>query len=230
MSLKAAKFIKFTIGLITPWWITSIIYKNLSKEVNEYQARVPWYIKYTIGLLMPWWALSIFSILEKYNMYFANLKPNYYYVGAAIIILVILFFNLFNSSGDRKISEPPEITEEIQDTIRFNNILFEYNSSKIQNIYQEDLEIAYKILKNNPNLKILIVGHASQDQDYNESTRIYNINLSKSRAEAVKEWLIKKGIDESRIETDGRGFDEPIASNKTEDGRRKNRRIEFIKK
>lgn len=173
--------------------------------------------------------------LEGYKTHFvsANVKKSnytYYYIGAAVIILVILGYFLFQPKPNVEIPkvEIPEQEEQIQDTIRFNNILFELNSAKIQDVYQDDLEKAFKILQNNPGLNILIVGHSSKDSE--QSNEEYNLQLSKERAKSVKTWLVAKGIDSYRIQTDGRGFDEPIASNETEEGRRKNRRIEFIRK
>ena len=55
----------------------------------------------------------------------------------------------------------------------------------------------------------------------------YNKNLSQQRADAVKKYLTDSGIAESRITTRGAGMDEPVATNKTAQGRAKNRRIEF---
>ncbi len=55
-------------------------------------------------------------------------------------------------------------------------------------------------------------------------------NYLKSRADAVRIWLVKKGIDALRIKAIGYGSENPIADNSTEEGRNKNRRIELIKK
>ena len=52
-------------------------------------------------------------------------------------------------------------------------------------------------------------------------------NFLKARAESVKDWLVKKGIDSKRISTIGYGEDKPVADNKTKEGKQKNRRIEF---
>jgi OOP family OmpA-OmpF porin len=56
----------------------------------------------------------------------------------------------------------------------------------------------------------------------------YNIGLSDRRAASVKTWLVNKGISSSRIQTAGKGENEPIASNQTSDGRAQNRRIEIV--
>jgi OmpA-OmpF porin, OOP family len=59
--------------------------------------------------------------------------------------------------------------------------------------------------------------------------RLKNVGLSKKRAEAVKAYLVGKGIAANRIQTKGFGPDNPIAPNTTPEGRLKNRRIEFIR-
>ena len=84
------------------------------------------------------------------------------------------------------------------------------------------LEQAYNTMKNNPDIVVEISGHTDSRGGYE-----MNMNLSKNRAEAVKEWLVAKGISASRIETAGYGPNNPIASNDTEEGRYQNRRIEF---
>jgi outer membrane protein OmpA-like peptidoglycan-associated protein len=71
--------------------------------------------------------------------------------------------------------------------------------------------------------RIRIVGHTD-----NVGTREANIALSKRRAESGRQYLIRKyGFDQNRIITVGMGPDNPVASNDTEEGRAKNRRIEF---
>ena len=63
----------------------------------------------------------------------------------------------------------------------------------------------------------------------NVGSSYYNKKLSQKRADSVKEWLVIRGIDPKRIVTKGYGLENPIASNSTEEGRSKNRRIEFIR-
>jgi OmpA-OmpF porin, OOP family len=81
------------------------------------------------------------------------------------------------------------------------------------------------VLTENPTVKIKIVGFTDSDGD--DAT---NLELSKNRAIAVKAALNKEfGIDNSRMETDGKGETEPVAPNTTAEGKAKNRRVEFIK-
>lgn len=104
-------------------------------------------------------------------------------------------------------------------------ILFDVNAAVIKpESYGMIKEIA-TVLKENPTVKIRIVGHTSSDGD-----DAANLELSKKRAAAVKELLIKEyGIDAAVMETDGIGETQPFADNKTKEGKAANRRVEFIK-
>ena len=73
-----------------------------------------------------------------------------------------------------------------------------------------------------PNLCIEISGHTD-----NVGSAAYNKKLSLGRAKAVVNALVSKGIDPSRLTSAGYGFDKPIATNKTPEGRQLNRRTEF---
>ena len=85
-------------------------------------------------------------------------------------------------------------------------------------------EIA-NVLKENPSLKIKIIGHTDSDGD-----DAMNLDLSKRRAVNVKLALVKDfGIDAGRIETDGMGETQPIATNNSAENKAMNRRVEFIK-
>jgi OmpA-OmpF porin, OOP family len=84
------------------------------------------------------------------------------------------------------------------------------------------LDRAYQLLTEYPGLFVEIAGHTSSEGNADR-----NMTLSLQRAEAVKAALVKRGVAASRILTVGHGADVPIADNKTDEGRRKNRRIEF---
>ena len=80
------------------------------------------------------------------------------------------------------------------------------------------------VLKENPKVLLInIEGHTDAD-----GADKYNKELSQKRAEAVKEHLVGLGIDEARLNAIGYGKERPIADNNTEEGKEKNRRVEFI--
>ncbi len=104
-------------------------------------------------------------------------------------------------------------------------ILFAFQSAVIKpESYGIIKEIA-TVLKDNPSLNIKVVGHTSNDGDVNA-----NVKLSDQRAAAVKAMLVKDfGIEEPRLQTEGKGPSQPVADNKTAEGKAQNRRVEFIK-
>jgi len=69
---------------------------------------------------------------------------------------------------------------------------------------------------------IIAVGHTDS-----AGTDAYNQKLSVARSEAVKAYLVSKGIERNRVYTEGKGEKQPVADNKTSDGRAKNRRVEI---
>ena len=101
-------------------------------------------------------------------------------------------------------------------------VLFENNSAVIKDDTKEKVLAFAKYLKDNKEFKSVITGHASKDK----SSATYNQKLSESRANAIKDLLVVNGVESSRIQAVGKGFDEPIASNDTQEGQAKNRRIE----
>jgi OOP family OmpA-OmpF porin len=73
------------------------------------------------------------------------------------------------------------------------------------------------------NLEVIIaVGHTDS-----VGTDAYNQRLSVRRAEAVKAYLVSRGIEKNRVYTEGKGEKQPVASNRTAEGRAKNRRVEI---
>jgi OmpA-OmpF porin, OOP family len=106
-----------------------------------------------------------------------------------------------------------------------HGILFDVNSATIKPESYGTLKEMANVLKEYPDLKVRIIGHT--DADGSDAT---NLELSKKRAASVKESLAKEfGIDEARMETDGKGESEPIDKNDTSAGKANNRRVEFIK-
>ncbi len=104
-------------------------------------------------------------------------------------------------------------------------ILFDVNSDKIKPESYGTLKEIAKVLQDNVDLKVKIVGHTDSDGS-DES----NLDLSKRRAISVKSSLNTEfGIDGARMETDGKGESEPATDNTTPEGKANNRRVEFIK-
>jgi outer membrane protein OmpA-like peptidoglycan-associated protein len=101
------------------------------------------------------------------------------------------------------------------------NVEFDIDKYNIKPQYQPELDKAVELLSKNPNANVTVAGHTD-----NTYTRAYNIQLSKRRAEAVKNYLVQKNIDAQRISIEYYGFDKPIADNNTVQGRSKNRRSE----
>lgn len=102
-------------------------------------------------------------------------------------------------------------------------VYFATNSSKIQKSEIEKLTRIIAILKQNLSVHILIAGHTDH-----RFTKEYNLRLSEDRARSVQKYLIAGGIDKKRLSVTGYGFLQPIIkTEKTENDRQKNRRVEF---
>jgi len=104
-------------------------------------------------------------------------------------------------------------------------IKFDSGSDKLKPESYGILKEIATVLKENPDVKIKIIGHTDSD-----GKPEMNLELSKKRAISVKNALVKEfGIDEKRMETDGKGQTEPVDSNDTPAGKANNRRVEFVK-
>jgi len=104
-------------------------------------------------------------------------------------------------------------------------IYFDSGSDKIKPESAGTMKEIASVLKENPAVRIKIIGHTDSDGDDAK-----NLDLSKRRSVSVKNALSTQyGIEATRIETDGKGETEPIAPNTTSEGKAKNRRVELIK-
>ena len=101
-------------------------------------------------------------------------------------------------------------------------IYFDANEAKIKNESYAALNRVAKFLTDNPNLKMEIIGHTDL-----HGTHEYNMDLSRKRAEAVREYLIEQGVDGERLQTSGAGFTRPIVNKKGDGFDEQNRRTEF---
>lgn len=105
----------------------------------------------------------------------------------------------------------------------YDNLQFELGKAIIKPESFPSLDVLAQTLKDAPEWKLRITGHTD-----NTGSTGFNLKLSKARAEAVKAYLVSKGVSADRITTDGLGASKPIASNDTAEGRNANRRVEFL--
>lgn len=110
----------------------------------------------------------------------------------------------------------------VDQTLSLPDVQFEANSAKLTESSKAILDDAAKGLNGQKNLKLLISGYT--DTSGNSG---YNQQLSAQRAEAVRQYLISKGVDASRMESKGFGSANPKADNSSAEGREQNRRVEF---
>ena len=109
--------------------------------------------------------------------------------------------------------------------IALYGIFFDFDKAEVKPESKPALDEIAKLLGDNPDLKVLIVGHTDNVGKFD-----YNIKLSERRAKAVVEALKRDyGVDGGRLRPAGVGMMAPTATNDTEDGRAKNRRVELVK-
>jgi outer membrane protein OmpA-like peptidoglycan-associated protein len=108
-------------------------------------------------------------------------------------------------------------------SVSLHNILFETDKSTLLPSSFGQLDQVVEFLGRYPKTEILVRGHTDST-----GSEVHNLELSRSRAEAVKRYLTDKGIGAARIRTEGKGAEQPIAPNSTQEGKAANRRVEFV--
>ena len=107
--------------------------------------------------------------------------------------------------------------------LTLKDILFETNSSALNEISYKELNRVVKMMKENPTLKIEIAAHTD-----NVGSDTYNLLLSQKRAQSVLDYLLENNIESDRFAAKGYGESQPKMSNNTEENRAVNRRVELI--
>lgn len=110
----------------------------------------------------------------------------------------------------------------LQRNVNLQGIQFGSGSAEILRESENMLQRGLMLLRQNPGVRVEIAGH-TDDRGQTGA----NVRLSRARAESVRRWLIDHGIEARRLEVRGYGESNPIADNETEEGRARNRRIEF---
>ncbi len=134
-----------------------------------------------------------------------------------------LNFNIPDSAGYQEYYKIILMSKiKIGESIILRNIFFDFDKATLRDESTAELERLYKILVDNPTIKVEISGHTDS-----EGSDDYNLDLSDRRAESVVKYLSEKGIDSGRMIWKGYGETVPIATNETAEGRQENRRTEF---
>ncbi len=117
------------------------------------------------------------------------------------------------AAGNENTAPPPVV---------LRNVFFDTGSADLQPESKEELQRLKDLLDKNPGIRIRINGHTD-----NAGNDLQNQTLSENRAKAVYDWLIAQGISDKRLRFQGFGESQPIDTNDTPEGRRRNRRTEF---
>ena len=118
-----------------------------------------------------------------------------------------------------------EVTRTADNQLKLNipnDVSFDTNSAAIRPEMRSVLEPFATELRGDPNARVAIVGHT----DSTGSTAVNN-PLSFDRANSVRDYLVARGVPSVQVQTNGRGEAEPVASNDSESGRARNRRVEI---
>ncbi len=130
-----------------------------------------------------------------------------------------------------KKEEPPPPPKRVEVTAKAivirDKVYFEFDKSIIKHESHDLLDEVAKVMNDNPQItKVQVDGHASLEND-TPNHRSYNKRLSQARAKAVMQFLVSKGVDRKRLTSKGYGNEKPLESDSTDEGREKNRRVEF---
>tara|TARA_R110000765_G_scaffold283872_2_gene380731 strand:+ start:1474 stop:2535 length:1062 start_codon:yes stop_codon:yes gene_type:complete len=156
----------------------------------------------------------LISNKNRFNM-------SYYYIDLISLERTDLTKIDNEQNGQIIVKEETDKIELNKDYI-FSNVVFNFNSTELSENAKTEIVTINKFLKKNIDTKILISGHTD-----NIGTSAFNQELSENRAKSVADFFVFLGLDNSRISAMGYGNTNPIASNYTDEGRNKNRRVSF---
>jgi OmpA-OmpF porin, OOP family len=116
---------------------------------------------------------------------------------------------------------PPKPQHTVGQVMRLNNLIFEVGNAKIDPESYIELDLVLNMMRENPSMIIQLEGHT----DY-IGVAADNMRLSQRRVEAVKNYLIQKGVNKARLKTKAFGGTQPLSRDNTPEGHRLNRRVE----
>ena len=129
-----------------------------------------------------------------------------------------------DTPGEKSNKGCPVVIHEVRNMIqkKMAGIEFDFSKADIRPESEKYLNQIAQSFIANPSYKIEIQGHTSSEGTYS-----FNMKLSNQRAEAVRNYLIKRGVPAAMLTTQGFGPNKPVSSNATLEGRKRNRRVEF---
>ena len=173
--------------------------------------------------------VRIFNIpnIEAPEWFWIYQGGNYRYRGFTNVLLCAGAKELYAQETTNLSAAAAAVEKAIAETGKFvtNNILFDTAKATIKPESQAEIDKIAEYMKANPTARFEVQGHT----DSQGSDKV-NDPLSQERAEAVVKALEALGVDPFNLRAVGKGSHEPVADNGTEEGRAKNRRVEFIKK
>ena len=131
------------------------------------------------------------------------------------------WFDRFVNDLKEGLSSPEQRLIELRN-FKFDPIYFDYDKYEIKSEYQDYLRKMIKMVKSHSDLRIKITGHTDAD-----GSDKYNEKLSQIRAKALIRFFEENGLEKSRVVIDFKGEKQPVDSNKTPEGKQKNRRVDF---
>ncbi|GBF51348.1 OmpA-family protein [Leptospira ryugenii] len=131
-------------------------------------------------------------------------------------------FDIFAAYIPRK---PNEIETKLKEDkkVSLENIYFERGSARLKNESTIPLDSVVDYLHENPKVRMKIVGHTDLHGNHDD-----NLILSRERAQSVRDYLTRKGVEEKRILTEGKGSTQPVSDKLDDESSKKNRRTEFL--
>lgn len=116
----------------------------------------------------------------------------------------------------------PAIREWERKNFVFEPIYFDYDKDSLKVEYQAYLKEMVRVVLDHTDLRIKITGHTDAD-----GSNAYNKDLSERRAKSIQDFFVKCGLPPHKVVTDFKGEDEPVDNNKTDNGKQRNRRVDF---
>jgi len=176
------------------------------------------------------------QMMQKWDLHELE-RASYYYIDMVSVMKKSLTTQILEDEEDdtEELETLPALKEESPDTsfieigqvhqdssIVLNNIFFDFDESYLLPASYKELDYLYAQLVKFQDLSIVIEGHTD-----NMGTYEYNMKLSNERAQSVVGYLLDKGLSEKRITYEGFGYTKPLSDNRSDAGRKLNRRVAF---